>query len=379
MLQHAPVWAEVNLNAIASNVRNLKSITAPGAAMMAVVKANAYGHGAVPVARTALENGATLLGVARVSEGIMLRQAGIEAPILVLGFTVPADFNNLISYQLTQTIYNFETAELLSTAAARAGKKAQVHIKVDTGMGRLGFLPGQTAVKAIANIARLPNIDAEGIFTHFADADSQDKTYTLAQCHKFNGLLGALAVEGVEFRYRHAANSAGIIDLPATHLDLVRAGIALYGIYPSNEVNRERAVLRPAMQLKAQVAHVKSVPVGTGISYGVTHRTRGDTVIATIPAGYADGYNRLLSSRGEILARGIRVPVVGRICMDQFMVDVGNVPDLEPGEEVVLMGSQGDGCISADEIAGKIGTIAYEVLCAVSARVPRYYVKDCAT
>ncbi|WP_027364179.1 alanine racemase [Desulfotruncus alcoholivorax] len=375
MFHHAPVWAEVNLNSIANNVRNLKKITAPGAELMAVVKADAYGHGAIPVARTLLENGATFLGVARVSEGIILRQAGIDVPVLVLGYTVPEDFDNLISYQLTQTIYNLETAELLSAAAARSGKKALVHIKIDTGMGRLGFLPGQGAtVKAITRIARLPCVDVEGIFTHFADADSKDKTYTLNQWTKFRSLLDQLAKEGMEFRYRHAANSAGILDLPETHLDLVRAGIAIYGIYPSGEVCRERAPLIPAMQLKARIAHIKNVSAGTGISYGVTHRTKGSTTIATIPAGYADGYSRLLSSRGQILARGQRAPVVGRICMDQFMVDVGNIPDLEPGEEVVLMGSQGNDCISADEIAGQIGTIAYEVLCSISARVPRYYI-----
>lgn len=246
-------------------------------------------------------------------------------------------------------------------------------------MGRLGFCIDKEAVKEavreITAIANLPHLEVEGIYTHFAAADSRDKSYTIKQWRKFNELLEALSREGLAFLYRHAANSAALIDLPETHLDLVRAGIAIYGVYPSNEVLAERVSLKPAMAVKARVAHVKRVPAGTGISYGVTHITPDDTVVATIPVGYADGYSRLLSSRGEVLLRGRRAPVIGRVCMDQFMVDVGHIPDVEPGEEVVLMGRQGDDVVSADEIAGKIGTIAYEVLCMVSARVPRYYVR----
>ncbi|SFR08605.1 alanine racemase [Desulfoscipio geothermicus] len=378
MANNTPVWSEINLAAIAHNIRQLKNITRPDAELMAVVKANAYGHGAGQVARVAMENGATRLGVARVSEGEALRRAGIDAPLLILGYTVPEDYPSLLANDLAQTVYSLAAARELSATAARAGKKAVVHIKVDTGMGRLGFCIDKEAVKEavreITAIAKLPHLEVEGIYTHFAAADSRDKSYTIKQWRKFNELLEALSREGLAFLYRHAANSAALIDLPETHLDLVRAGIAIYGVYPSNEVLTERVSLKPAMAVKARVAHVKRVPAGTGISYGVTHITPKDTLVATIPAGYADGYSRLLSSRGEVLLRGRRAPVIGRVCMDQFMVDVGHLSDVEPGEEVVLMGRQGDDMVSADEIAGKIGTIAYEVLCMVSARVPRYYV-----
>jgi alanine racemase len=371
----APVWSEINLNAIAHNTRELKKITNPNAEVMAIVKANAYGHGAEQVARVALQNGATRLGVARVNEGKALREAGIDAPVLVLGYTVPEEFEVLLENNLIQTIYSYEAAEQLSATAARAGKKAVVHIKVDTGMGRLGFIPGRAAVEEVVRICRLPRLDIEGIYTHFAAADCQNKDYTWQQWHKFTQFISALGKEGVEFPCRHAANSAGIIDLPETHLNMVRAGIALYGIHPSGEVRKDRATLVPAMAVKARVAHVKRVPAGTGISYGVTYVTTKDTVVATIPAGYADGYSRLLSSRGEVLIRGTRAPVIGRVCMDQFMVDVGHIPGIATGEEVVLLGDQGSDRISADEIARKIGTIAYEVLCMISARVPRYYLE----
>ncbi len=376
----APVWCEVDLKAIAHNIRELKRITNPSAEFMAVVKANAYGHGAYQVARVALENGATRLAVARVKEGVALRLAGIDAPILILGYTVLDDYRTLLDYDLTQTVYSLLMAEQLSSLAAQLGKKAKVHIKVDTGMGRLGVCTYGTgpnyekAVNEITSIVSLSHLEVEGIYTHFATADSRDKTHAMQQWYSFNDLLTALAKNGLTFQYRHAANSAALIDLPETHLDLVRAGIAIYGIPPSHEVMAERVSLKPAMCVKARVAHVKRVPAGTGISYGITYVVPADTEVATIPAGYADGYNRLLSSRGQVLLRGQRVPVIGRVCMDQFMVDVGGVPGVEPGEEVVLMGRQDKEEVSAWEIAEKIGTIAYEVLCMVSARVPRYYI-----
>lgn len=375
MLDCEPVWAEVNLDNIAHNITQLKSITSAGAEFMAVVKANAYGHGAEQVAHVALENGASWLAVARVNEGVALRQAGISAPILILGYTPPKNYGSLLAYDLTQTVYSLKMAQDISHLAAQANKKIAVHIKVDTGMGRLGFIPNKNSVKDITAIAALPNVNVEGIFTHFASADSLDKTYAFKQLQKFTELLDLLSEEGVHFRYRHAANSAAIIDLPESHFDLVRAGIALYGYYPSGEVRRDRVSLKQAMSVKTMVAHVKQVPSGTGISYGVTYITSRDTVVATIPVGYADGYSRLLSSRGGVLIHGQRARVIGRICMDQFMVDVGHIPDVDTGDEVIIMGNQGKETISADEIADKIGTISYEVLCMVSARVPRYYIK----
>lgn len=375
MPPEVPVWAEVDLQAIAHNTGQLAQATAPGAQLMAVVKANAYGHGAPQVARTALANGSGYLGVARAAEGATLRREGIDAPVLVLGYTPPAGYRTLLDMDLAQTVFSTEAARELSALAGREKKKAVVHIKVDTGMGRLGFTCDcDTVTRDILSIAALPHLEVEGIFTHFAAADSRDKSYTMEQWHKFITLLEKLAAHGLTFRYRHAANSAAIIDLPATHLDMVRAGIALYGIYPSLEVDTARVRLQPAMSLKATVAHTKRVPAGTGISYGVTHVTPAKTVVATVPAGYADGYSRLLSSRGQVLVRGRRAPVIGRVCMDQFMVDAGHLEGVEPGDEVVLLGRQGKEEITADEIADRLGTIAYEVLCMVSARVPRYYI-----
>jgi len=369
------VWAEVNLDAIRHNIKQLMGITSPGAKFMAVVKADAYGHGADRVASVALEEGAAYLGVARAAEGEKLRLSGIDAPILVLGYTPPSEYSTLLKYNLSQTVYDLEDARELSTAAVKSDKTAVVHVKLDTGMSRLGFQAGeQASVRAILALANLPNLEIEGIFTHFASADSRNKGYTVMQWQKFNMVLDALKREGLEFRYRHVANSAAIIDMPETHLDMVRAGIAIYGYYPSNEVHSERVDLKPAMSVKAVVTHVKRVPPGTGISYGITHVTTKDSVVATIPAGYADGYNRLLSNRGEVLLHGRRAPVTGRVCMDQFMVDVSHIPGVEKGDIVVLMGRQGEEEVTADEIATKINTISYEVLCAISTRVPRVYI-----
>ncbi|AGL01560.1 alanine racemase [Desulfoscipio gibsoniae] len=376
MIYHAPVWSEINIGALAHNIKQLRNIASPQAELMAVVKANAYGHGAPRVARIALANGATRLGVARASEGTELREEGIDAPVLVLGYTIPEDYHLILEYNLTQTIYSVQTARELSKMATQAGKKAHVHIKVDTGMGRLGFFPDNDGIKNITDIARMPNLELDGIFTHFASADCRDKSYAYSQWHSFQEFLDLLAREGITFPCRHAANSAALLDMPETHLDMVRAGIAIYGIYPSNETAKDGTSLQPVMTVKARVAHVKHVPAGFGISYGVTHITPTPTVVVTIPAGYADGYSRLLSSKGEVLIRGQRAPVIGRICMDQFMVDAGHIPDVETGEEVVLLGRQGNNEITADDIAEKIGTINYEVLCAVNCRVPRYYVGD---
>jgi len=375
MIHYAPVWSEINLDALAHNVQQLKSVTSPQAKLMAIVKANAYGHGAEQVSKIALANGATQLGVARVSEGLELRDAGIDAPILVLGYTPPEEYHLLLEYNLIQTVYNNEIAWGLSALASQANKKALVHIKVDTGMGRLGFFPDSKGMREITNIAKLPHLELAGIFTHFATADSRDKSYAQQQWAKFTVFLDDLAQAGLKFPCQHAANSAAIIDMPETHLDMVRAGIALYGVRPSSEVDSHQLNLQPVMTVKSRVAHVKQVPAGFGVSYGVTYLTTAPTVVATIPTGYADGYSRLLSSRGEVLIGGQRTPIIGRICMDQFMVDAGHLPRVEPGEEVVLLGRQGNEEISANEIAEKIGTISYEVLCAINCRrVPRHYI-----
>lgn len=372
-----PVQAEINLAAIARNLQQIRSLLQPGTRIMGVVKANAYGHGAVPVSRVLLQHGVSMLAVARAGEAVHLRQAGITVPILVLGYTPGEMFNELLEYNLTQTVFSLDYARLLDEAAVRAGKRLTVHIKVDTGMGRLGFWHArQDAVQDVLAIARLPHLAVEGIYTHFAAADSADKTYTEQQIQAFQEFLHRLQKEGLQVALRHCANSAGIIDHPEAHLDMVRPGIILYGLYPSVEVKQDRLRLEPAMTFKTRIAQVKEVEAGFSVSYGCTYTTAGNTVIATLPVGYADGYSRLLSSRGQVLVRGNRAGIIGRVCMDQCMIDVGHLPGVQPGEEVVLFGRQGQAWLPVEEWAGWIGTINYEAVCMVSARVPRVYVED---
>jgi len=367
------VWAEIDLGAIAHNTREIRRVTAPSAKVMAVVKANGYGHGAVEASREALANGAEWLGVARVAEGVAIREAGIGAPVLILGYVSPEQFGEVVRHRLSQAVYTREMVLALAEAAAIEGVRARAHFKVDTGMGRIGWVSGLGAVKEILELARLPHLEVEGIFTHFATADSSDKSYTWNQFNKFNGLIEKLRKNGLEIPVRHAANTAALMEMPEIHLDLVRAGISVYGLYPSGEVDKSVFDLRPAMSLKAVVSYVKNVPAEFKVSYGCTFTTDKSTVIATLPVGYADGYSRLLSSKGEVLLHGHRAPVVGRVCMDQIMVDVGHIPGVKVGDEAVLMGRQGDEEISADEVAAKLGTINYEVICMINSRVPRVY------
>jgi alanine racemase len=380
-----PVWAEIDLGAIACNVRSLRGITQPETRFMAVVKANAYGHGYEAVAGKALESGTDALGVARVDEGVRLRKAGFDVPVLIFGITPPAYAETLIKNDLTQTVSSLEDATALSETAVRTGGKIRIHVKVDTGMGRLGILPdsrrypipgletGTAAVEEVESILRLPGIELEGIYTHFATADSSDKSYANRQFELFLEFLNDLRRRGIEPAVRHAANSAAIIDMPETHLDMVRAGISLYGLYPSEEVDKYRVELKPAMALKTRIAHLKKVPAGFKISYGITYETETPTTIATVPIGYADGYNRRLSSRGSMLVRGRRAPIAGRICMDQIMLDVGHIPEAKLDEEVVVFGTQQGVSITVEEIAAEIGTINYEIVSTVTARVPRRY------
>ncbi|MFH2220048.1 MAG: alanine racemase [Pseudomonadota bacterium] len=379
------VWAEVDLQAVAHNVRELRRVTRPEARLMAVVKANAYGHGVLEVARRALQSGADLLGVARLNEAIALREAGFEVPVLIFGYTPPADARRLFEFDLTQTVYACETAEALSRVARANGKKITVHLKVDTGMGRLGLLtdslrpsvPGKEApggaVREAESIARFKGLELEGIYTHFATADSAEKSFAEKQIELFMDFLNKLRHAGLEVPIRHAANSGAIIDMPETHLDMVRAGISLYGLYPSNEVDKRRISLRPAMALKARVVHLKKVPAGFSVSYGCTHETPEPTTIATVPVGYADGFNRRLSSRGRMLVAGETAPIIGRVCMDQTMIDVGHIPQVDVGDEVVIFGRQNNAAISVEEIAADLDTINYEIVSALTARIPRIY------
>ncbi len=386
ILDHPITWAEVNLDAYAHNIRELRRITRSPARLMAVVKANGYGHGSVEVAREALQNGAQYLGVARINEAIPLREAGLEVPILIFGYTPPDLAPLLIDYELTQTVYSLSTASALSEQATRIGKKIIIHLKVDSGMGRLGFLltatndtrddiATQNSVRAIETISRLPGLTVEGIFTHFATADSAEKSYADMQLDRFMDLLTRLQKQGLEPPVRHAANSGALIDMPDSHLDMVRPGIATYGLHPSDEVNKSRVDLRPVMSLKSRIIHLKRVPPGFNISYGITFQTKNHTTIATVPVGYADGFNRLLSSRGHMLVHGQRVPIVGRVCMDLTMLDVGEVSGVALEDEVVVFGEQGNEAVTADEIASGLDTINYEIVSTITARVPRIYLK----
>jgi alanine racemase len=369
-----PVWVEIDLAALTHNLREIKGIIPAETEIMAVVKANAYGHGAVEVAKAALAGGAARLAVARSSEGLELRRAGIDKPILVLGYTPPELVREVVLHNLEQAVFCAAYAREINRVARREGFNITVHIKTDTGMGRLGVVAGSaSAVDEIKEIAGLDRLRTVGIYTHLACADSADKTHTRAQLQKYAGLLEDLRREGFYFPLVHSANSAAMIDHPESCYNLVRAGIAMYGLRPSDEVEAPNLSLRPVMSFRTRVAQVKRVPAGFPVSYGCTYVTEKETVIATLSVGYADGYSRLLSSRGQVLVRGKRAPVVGRVCMDQCMIDAGDIPGVSPGDEVVLFGRQGEAFIPVEEVAGLMGTINYEVVSTLSARVPRVY------
>ncbi|MFP4308391.1 MAG: alanine racemase [Desulfococcaceae bacterium] len=371
--------ARIDLGAIDHNLRELRRVTRPTARIMAVVKADGYGHGATPTARTALAAGADALAVARLPEGRRLRRDGIDAPILVLGPTPAERAVELVADDLTATVTGLESARALSDAARSAGARLKVHVKVDTGMGRLGILAfprpdqSQAAAEAIAEIDRLVGLELQGVFTHFAAADATDLSFARLQLDRFNDLLERLRGLGVEVPLRHAANSGGVISLADAHFDLVRPGISLYGLYPSNEVDREKIRLRPAMTLQTEVLHVKRVPADFPVSYGMTYRTPAPTTLATVAVGYADGLDRLLSSRGHMLVHGRRAPIVGRVCMDLTILDVGAIPDVGVGDPVTVFGGEEPGAVSADEIADLAGTINYEVVSTIAPRVTRVY------
>jgi len=368
------IWAEIDLAAISHNIKQLKSLLDPEVKMLTAVKANAYGHGMIAVAETALKCGADMLGVARYNEGISLRKSGITAPVLVFGYTSPDAVEDIINYNLTPTVFSSDTAQQFSSAAQKAGVKIKIHIKVDTGMGRIGLLQTSTTEPVeIERIVRLPGLETEGLYTHFACADSADKSHANMQFKIFTDMIDRLSASGIEFPIRHAANSAAIIDMPETHLDMVRPGISLYGLKPSNEVDCKNISLKPAMTLKAKIGQIKEVPAGFAVSYGSTYITPAPTRIATVPVGYADGFSRALSSRGSMLICGQRAPVIGRVCMDLTMLDVGHIDNARSESEVVIIGSQGDEVITADEMAAMLNTINYEVVSCVMARVPRIY------
>ncbi|MBP2017063.1 alanine racemase [Symbiobacterium terraclitae] len=365
-----PTWAEINLRAIKANVAALKKASrAPH--LMAVVKANGYGHGAVPVAAAAVEAGADWLGVATVEEGVTLRRSGLTAPILVLGYVSPGQAETVITEGLRVALFDGELGQALNKAARRLRRKARVHVKVDTGMGRVGFQVEQ--MDAIArHLAGLTHVEVEGVFTHLAAADEPENPYTQHQLQRYGEALAALAAAGIRPSIRHAANSAGLMLHPEAHYDMVRTGIAMLGLPPDPDVAWP-VPLTPALSWKTRVGLVKWVEAGQSISYGCTYTARAREQIATLPVGYADGYSRRLSNRAEVLIHGRRCPVVGRVTMDQTMVHVPDDLQIQVGDEVVLIGRQGDEEITATDLARWSGTVNYEIVCSISPRVARFY------
>ncbi len=367
-----PTIAEIDLDAIAFNLQGIRKKVAP-AGIMAVVKADAYGHGAVQVSQTALRNGACCLGVALVEEAIELRQAEIQAPILVFGGMRPEDAPLFVQYQLQATVYETKAILALEKAAKEQNRPVDVHVKIDTGMGRVG-VDWRKALPLIERIARSEAVRLAGVYTHFATSDMIDKSYAHLQLARFRHLLDQLQARHINVPLKHTANSGAILDLPESYFDLVRPGVMMYGHYPSKETS-ESIPLKPAMKFKTQVLHIKQISRGDSVSYGRKFIASEDTFIATLPVGYADGYNRLLSGQGKVLIRGKVYPVVGRVCMDLIMVDVGRKPSVRVGDEAVLFGRQGRNQISVQSLCDLLHTIPYEVTCWVSKRVPRVYIE----
>lgn len=376
-------WAEIDLDALSVNYQAIRARLQPGTKLCCVVKADAYGHGAICLATALQALGADFLAVSNIDEALQLRGAGIHIPLLILGYT-PVDACGLLSAQdIAQCVYSTEYGKALSQAAAREGCDIAIHIKIDTGMNRLGLScqrPEDCSITAAAvnEICKLPNLVSEGIFTHFSVSDEGDQgtAYTLQQFSFFKKLLENLARLGLSFSYVHCSNSAAILDYPLAQMNMVRAGIILYGLYPSADI-AHRPALSPVLSLKSVISQIKTVSAGSDISYGRIYTTTSDTKIATIPIGYADGYPRILGNRGaEVLIKGKRCKILGRICMDQLMADVTGLEDLQIGQEVTLIGRSGEAFISADEIASYEDTINYEVVCDIGKRVPRVFIRN---
>lgn len=366
------VQANINLDAIYQNVENARKLLKPETKLMAVIKADGYGHGAVEIAST-IDGLADAYGVAILEEGIELRRAGVKKPILILGYTAPEQYRDMIANDIATAVFTLDMAVKLSDAAVKMGREARIHLKLDTGMSRIGFALTSESLEQIQEIARLPGIAVEGCFSHFATMDEADKTRAMDQFQRFQDFTGMIEERGIPLPIKHISNSAGIIEAPEVQLDMVRDGICIYGLYPSEEVQKHRLPLIPAMEWKAWISHVKELPAGVEIGYGGTYTTRQATKVATIPVGYADGYPRCLSGKGCVLIAGRRAPILGRVCMDQFMVDVTHIPEAIVGSEVTLMGRDGAEEISIEEISALAHSFNYEFACDVGKRVPRVY------
>ncbi|MCR4741214.1 MAG: alanine racemase [Lachnospiraceae bacterium] len=368
------VYAEISLGAIRENMENMHSLLDEKTKMIAVIKANGYGHGALKIAEC-LEDTGYVFGYATATaeEAFRLRDNGIRKAILILGYTFPENYEEMIAEDIRPSVFKYETAKQLNDTAKKLGKTAKIHIKIDTGMSRIGFMPDDKGLSEIKRISELENIETEGIFTHFARADEKDKSNALGQLGSFLAFADRCEKNGIRFRYRHASNSAAILELKEANLDIVRAGITVYGLWPSEEMDRQRISLKPAMTLKSSIVYIKDLPEGIPVSYGGTFITKKATRVATIPVGYADGYPRSLSNKGYVLIRGKRAGILGRVCMDQMMVDVTDIPEASEYDEAVLLGRQGDEIITAEDIGDMSGRFNYEFVCDISERVPRVY------
>lgn len=376
MKAYSRVCARIDLDAVEYNIEMMRHNVREGAKMLGVVKTDGYGHGAVQIAKM-LSPKDYMWGfaVATLDEALVLRRAGIEKPLLVLGCIFPDQREEMIKHDIRMTLYTEEMAREVSDLAVKMGKQAYIHIKLDTGMSRLGFMIEEETAEIIERISKMPNLAMEGMYTHFAKADEIDKSFTEKQIKNYVWMKETLAQRGVTFQYYHCSNSAGIIDVPEANMDLVRAGISTYGLYPSEEVHKENVPLKPAMELISHVAHVKWVEAGTPVSYGGTYITDRKTKIATIPVGYGDGYPRSLSNKGYVLIHGKKAPILGRVCMDQFMVDATEIDDVKYADKVTLVGNDGDEKLPVEALSGFSGRFNYEFVCDLGKRIPREFIR----
>jgi alanine racemase len=372
-MTHRATWAEINLDAVRTNFKRTKKLVGKDTSVLVVVKGNAYGHGIFEVSKALQGMGADFLGVATLDEAIFLRRRKIGTPILILGSVLQHELKPALENNITLTLCHIELARALNRVAAELNKTARVHIKIDTGMGRIGIWH-EEAFDFVKEIINFKNIFVEGIYTHFSIA-GRDKFFTTYQIDSFTSILERLKKDAIEIPYRHAANSIATVSLKKSHLNLVRPGIIIYGMYPKKSFSR-KLELEPALSLRTRIVFLKKTPAGRSISYGRTYITQRPTVIATLPIGYADGYGRILSNKAKVLVRGERAPVVGKVTMDQTMIDVGHIEDVSLGDEAVLIGKQGDNEIRCEELARLAGTIPYEIVCSITDRVPRRYKKS---
>ena len=369
------VYAEIDLSAVRYNMESMHNNLKEGTQMAAVVKADAYGHGALRVSES-IENLPYLWGyaVATVDEALSLIADGRKKPVLVLGISFPEHYESIVKEEIRPAVCEYEAAEALSAIAVKQNKICYIHIKIDTGMSRIGFQVDEKTAETIAQIAALPNISIEGIFTHFAQADEVDKTPALKQLDLFTKMIEMVEKKGVSIPIHHCSNSAGIVEIPNANMDMVRAGITLYGLWPSDEVSKDIVPLRPVMSIRSHISFLKTLPAGRKISYSGTYTTDRERKIATIPVGYADGYARGLSNKGYVLIRGQKAPICGRVCMDQFMVDVTDIPDVREEDPVTLLGRDQDACITMEDLGALSGRFNYEFACLITNRVPRIYI-----